>query len=65
MSLGLSLLKTDSQQSVSFTEDSCAKFNMRGSFGWRADWVREVKDKSQVVIGHVAGENNLVDIMTK
>ena len=58
-------LKTDSQQCVSFAESSCAKSTMRGSFDWRADWVREVREKSQVVFEHVAGEMNLADIMTK
>ena len=38
---------------------------MRGSFDWREDWVREVKDISQVVFEHVAGVLNLADIMTK
>jgi hypothetical protein len=38
---------------------------MRGSFDWREDWVREVKDSSQVVFEHVAGVLNLADIMTK
>ena len=58
-------LKTDSQQCVSFASDSCAKSTMRGSFDWREDWVREVKDKSQVVFEHVAGVLNPADIMTK
>ena len=58
-------LKTDSQQCVSFVGDSCAKSTMRGSFDWREDWVREVKDNSQVVFEHVAGVLNLADIMTK
>ena len=58
-------LKTDSQQCVSFASDSCAKSTMRGSFDWREDWVREVKDKSQVVFEHIAGVLNPADIMTK
>jgi hypothetical protein len=35
---------------------------MRGSFDWREDWVKEVKDSSQVVFEHVAGVLNLADI---
>ena len=58
-------LRTDSQQCVSFAGDSCAKSTMRGSFDWREDWVREVKDKSQVVFEHIAGTLNPADIMTK
>ena len=58
-------LKTDSQQCVGFTEDSWAKSNMRGSFDWRADWVREVKDKSPVVFEHVAGGIILADMIAK
>ena len=58
-------LKTDSQQAVSFADETCARSTVRGSFDWRVDWVNEIRDKKQVVLQHVYGNVNHADIMTK
>jgi hypothetical protein len=58
-------LQCDSKQAISFTTESCAKSNVRGSFDWRADWINEVRDVKQVVLSHVYSEHNHADIMTK
>ena len=36
-------LQSDSKQAISFTTESCAKSNVRGSFDWKADWINEVR----------------------
>ena len=51
--------------SKSFTDETCARSTVRGSFDWRVDWVNEVRDKKQVVLQHVYGDCNHADIMTK
>ena len=59
------VLQTDSKQAVSFVGETCPRSTVRGSFDWRLDWVNEIRDKSQVVLKHVYGAENLADIMTK
>jgi hypothetical protein len=59
------VLQSDSKQAESFSNESCAKSNVRGSFDWRLDWVNEVRNRKQVVLQHVCGELNHADIMTK
>jgi hypothetical protein len=59
------VVNCDSQQAISFQQDTCPKSKIRGSFDLREDWVAEVRDQKEVSMAKVPGEKNLADLMTK
>ena len=59
------VIQVDSKQAISFANDTCPRSKIRGSFDLRDDWVKEVRDRSQVSIVGVASESNFADIFTK
>ena len=59
------VVKTDSDQAISFCWDSAKKSKIRGCIDKRLAWVDEVRDREKVVAVYVRSEDNMADIHTK
>ena len=55
----------DNAAGVSFQHSTCASSKLRGVFDYRWDWVKELKDQTQITAVKVATEKNLADLYTK
>jgi hypothetical protein len=59
------VVKTDSDQALSFQWDSVARSKLRGCIDKREKWVEELRDRDRVVAVSVDTKYNMADIHTK
>jgi len=58
------IMQTDSNQAVSFQQNTCPNSKMRGCFQLRDQSIRELRDKGEVQAKYVPRDQNLADILT-
>jgi hypothetical protein len=59
------VVQVDNSQARSFQGDTCPNSKIRGSIDMREAWIQEMRDLDVVKTVHVAGEDNMADILTK
>ena len=58
-------VKVDNTQAKSFARGTCVNSKLGGTFDVRADWVEELKDRSEINVQYVDTTNNIADLLTK
>ena len=58
-------VNVDNTQAKSFAKGTCVNSKLGGTFDVRADWVKELKDRSEVNVQYVDTTNKIADLLTK
>ena len=66
MSVPLPLqVRVDNTQAKAFSKGTCVNSKLGGTFDVREQWVKELKNKSEVAVQYVNTTNNIADLLTK
>ena len=70
MELGMSVplplqVRVDNTQAKAFSKGTCVNSKLGGTFDVREQWVKELKNKSEVAVQYVNTTNNIADLLTK